>query len=147
MYLPPRNSGATVHEYLTPGVEIVSVDPNCAYNSPISLSDTSVSDLDDDECCSVGTDDYLLQMNQQQQQHPHALDVVDVLATAADNDDDDEEEEDDFDMAVLAGINSSPGSREAVAAMTAGNRDMCATTSRSQACLGKPHLTYFKPRR
>lgn len=32
MYLKPN-----FHEYLTPAVEIVSVDPNCTYNSPISV--------------------------------------------------------------------------------------------------------------
>lgn len=132
MYLPPRSSGAAVHEYLTPGVEIVSVDPNCAYNSPISLSDTTVSDADDDECNSAATDDYLIQMNQ----HQHALGVVVV-----DDDDDDEvvEEEDDFDVAVRAGIAASPAAyAEAVEmAGATGNSAMCPTTSRSQTCLGK----------
>lgn len=32
MYLKPN-----FHEYLTPAVEIVSVDPNCTYNSPLSV--------------------------------------------------------------------------------------------------------------
>lgn len=135
MYLPPRSSGAAVHEYLTPGVEIVSVDPNCAYNSPISLSDTSVSDADDDECHSAATDDYLMQMNQ----HQHALGVVVVDDDDDDEAEEEEEEEDDFDVAVRAGIAASPAAYAEAAdvARASGNSAMCPTTSRSQTCLGK----------
>lgn len=127
MYLPPRHSTATVHEYLAPGVEIVSVDPNCVYNSPICLSDTTASDAeeedDDDDCCSVVSDDD----EDQLQQHPVGTaagrhSVADALLPAV----------------TAAGRHATTHDESTVATSSA----MC-PTSRSQTCLGRRERVFL----
>lgn len=97
MYLPSRSTGpGPVHEYLMPGVEIVAVDPECAYDSPITLSSDSSGgddDDDDDDCDSVATDEYLMQVNRQSAiVGNNVADTIAIKTAAAtdDNDDDDD---------------------------------------------------------
>lgn len=96
MYLPSRNTGpGPVHEYLMPGVEIVAVDPECAYDSPITLSSDSSGgddDDDDDDCDSVATDEYLMQVNRQSAiVGNNVADTIAIEAAAADDNDDDDD--------------------------------------------------------
>lgn len=54
MYLKPN-----IHEYLTPAMEIVSVDPNCIYNSPLSVQsiDSDYTSSEEDGGGGGGEDD------------------------------------------------------------------------------------------